>query len=63
MFSQVSVCLSTGGEVHHMHHGIDHMVGYVPPPDIRTRDLALPHATDTTGGHQWRPVFFFSPVC
>ena len=46
-----------------MHHGIDHMVGYVPPPDIRTRDLALPHATDTAGGHQWRPVFFFSPVC
>ena len=46
MFSQASVSHSARGLVHHMHHGIDHMVG-VPHPE----PLLV-----TSGGDHWRPV-------
>ena len=55
MFSQVSVILFGGGErqVHLMHHGIGHMVGYFPSP-FWTSDLGTyPGGPSPLRDHTW----------
>ena len=49
-----SICLSTRrGWVHHMHHGMGHMVGY--PHDFRPGYLPPPLLL-TSGGQHWKPI-------